>query len=336
MELADALRILARSRHFEGAELDLALSYVGCARSAGPGGAAPAAADPDAAGDEPGAGAPADDALLTRGRTDGWSLLSDAELDAAAVDWDDTARGPGEPGGAPGPHGRRPGARHRRARTPDPRHITPFVLDGDRVPAPAPRYDPVPPPLPADAPAPASATHSVIDPRTAATTLHTLLKRPVRGAEIDVDELVRQLALALPVTRAPRLEQDQTGPPLHLLYDTSLLIGPYAGDVRQLVLLVQGLFAAGGLQVRAFRGSLRGGCGSGPVWTWRPFQIPARPSTVLLISGSFGDNLPQRGRELEEFTAELQRKGHHARVLWLGDPPGLREAGRTTWRVIRT
>jgi hypothetical protein len=164
--------------------------------------------------------------------------------------------------------------------------------------------------------------------------MHSLLKRPAQSTEIDVEALVRRLALALPITDTPRLKRTMTVPPMHLLYDTSLLIGPYADDVQQLVRLAGALFGAEVLVIRAFRKSLRGGCGSGPIWTWQPFRLPLRPATVVFISGSFGGDLQTRVRELDEIVGELERRRHDARVLWFGDPPARRGSMRS-WRMIR-
>lgn len=329
MELTDALKILAARRHFD--DLDLALRYVGCVRSE-------ELADtpvPTTFRTDEQVNEPTDNDLAPRSRMDGWSMLPDTELDAAAEDAehsqnDETARTS---------HQRRRVRRRRHTAETGTKFVVPFLLEAaDQQPSSAPpRYDSVPFPKQHDFGAQASTTAlPEIDPRTAESTMYSLLKRPTRSTAIDVDELVRQLALAIPVTNAPRLERNLTRPPMHLLYDTSLLIGPYADDVSNLVAIARGLFDAGVLEIRAFRGTLHGGCGSGPVWTWRSFQVPSRSSTVIIISGSFGTDLLTRVRELGEATSELERKGHHACVLWFGNPPGLSDRSRRSWRVIRT
>lgn len=326
MELADALKILAARRHFD--DLDLALRYVGCVRSDEPlDSPFPATFVMNEQVSEP-----APDNLPPPSKIDGWSMLTDAQLDAAAEGAETEARDQAD---RPEKHRR---VRRRRATGADIRFVVPFVLEADaQEPPPPPRYDSVPFPKKKDLRVETSPdTYPEINPRTAESTMQSLLKRPTRSAEIDVDELGRQLALAIPVKNLPRLERNLTSPPMHLMYDTSLLIGPYAGDVKYLVEIARGMFDSGVLEIRAFRGTLRGGCGSGPIWTWRPFRIPSHTSTVIIVSGSFGTDLQGRVSELGQVITELERKGHHVRVLWLGSPPELSDRSRRSWRVIRT
>jgi hypothetical protein len=336
MELSDALKVLASRHHFE--DLDLALRYVGCTRSDAA--SRPGQPDPEAASTSTGDSLPleATDDELVQQRIDGWSLANERDLDAAIRDADaeeTQARDP-QPGPATRPqHGHNPATRHQPTREPA-RFVVPMLLIGEEPPqGPAPFYASVK--LSKQGSRQRTVrSNSVINPRTAATAMHSLLERPARSSEIDVNALVQRLSLALPITSTPRLARAMAVPRMHLLYDTTLLIGPYADDVQQLARLARGLFDSDALDIWAFRKSLHGGCGQGPIWTWAPFRFPAQPTTMVFISGSFGGDLDDRARELDELTGQLERKGHHARVLWLGTPPGQRRSMERSWRVITT
>ncbi|WP_147268772.1 hypothetical protein [Sphaerisporangium album] len=335
-------------RHFD--DLDLALALVGCVRSDGEPGPPPLT-EPEGRRPDEGTRPPAahmsHDDLPHRERLDGWSLLTDAELEAAAREADDDG-GPDpdtEPGADPGAGrghdgdaGRgRKGKKRVRSYVPRPdtyQYIIPMMLEpADDEPLRIPEYQSVPPP---GDPAPrASSAYPAIYPRTSKATMHALMKRRTQSTDIDVEALVHRLSLNLPITETPRLKRDLTAPPMRLLYDTSLMIGPYADDVRHLLGLARALFDPGVLKIRAYRDSLSWGCGDGPVWTWRPFRVPHRPSTMVFVSGGFGGDLRARVRELERVAGELERKGHRAFVLWLGDPPGAGAVNPALWRVIR-
>jgi len=344
MELSDALKIIAARDHFD--DLDLALRYVGCIRSdVAPQPAVPGTKVTSTAGKALGESRPeADDDLLVQQRVDGWSLVNEQDLEAAIRDAEAGAAQPedtqalsrGRPGQVAEPRrGRGLASVQKPARAPT-RLIVPMLLTGeDPAEGPTPVYSSVkrrkrvPPPR-------GMRTGSVIHSRTAATTMHSLFERPAQSLEIDVDALIERLALVLPLTSTPRLARNMAVPRMLLLYDTALLIGPYADDVQQLVQLARALFDSDALGIQAFRKSLRSGCGHGPIWTWAPFQFPAQPTTMVFISGCFGGDLDDRVRELDELVAELERKGHHARVLWLGTPPGRRPLMERSWRVITT
>ncbi|MFF4209699.1 hypothetical protein ACFYZE_10190 [Streptomyces sp. NPDC001796] len=320
-ELADALKIVAMRSHFD--DLDLALRYVGCVRSTEPSEVVPPADIPPVGADE--LDYPEfEDSVPRSAAADGWAQLSEAELEEVARE----AKA-GEDGG-------RRRQRHRSGPNDTKAYVIPLVLEPtEEQEQPAPAYTSVAPPRPASR-SRSTAARSAINPRTGKATMHALLKRSAESAEIDVDAVVQRLALALPVNVAPRVKRNLTVPPMHLLYDTSLLIGPYADDVRHLVGLARSLFDADYLEVRAYRNTIRGGCGSGPVWTWGPFRFPRVPATVVFITGSFGGDLTARVRELQEIVSELERKGHHACVLWLGEPPRPAEGTLRSWRMIRT
>jgi hypothetical protein len=347
MELSDALKILTARRHFE--DLDLALGFVGCVRLG-------AAADEVARSpDPPPVASPEEDDwsqsaenVLPRARVDGWSMAADRDLDAATRQAErreiatplpsDTSDAAGDTEAvAITPEVIRD--RTRRAAQDQPRDgfIVPMLLEPVEDEAEdlggVPAYRSVA--LRRNSPqSRARATNSVINPRTAMTTMHSLLERPAQSSQIDVDALVRRLSLLLPITDTPRLSRDMAVPPMHLLYDTSLLIGPYAEDLQQLVWLARALFGEEVLEIRAFRKSLHGGCGRGPIWTWTPFRFPAHPATMMFISGSFGADLEARVRELEEIIKELEKRGHHGQVLWLGAPPIQDPSMARSWRIL--
>jgi hypothetical protein len=338
VELSDALKILAVRSHFD--DLDLALRYVGCTRS-------DTASPPAVAGQET-TGPLADelrleaaDNELVQQRIDGWFLANEGDLDAAVRDAETTQDGDSQasdpeprPTARPRP-GLDPATKHQPARAAA-RFIVPMLLTGEEPPeGPAPVYASVKQRslVPFQ---PRTGINSVINPRTAATAMHSLLERPAQSSEIDVNALIQRLSLVLPITSTPRLSRNMAVPRMYLLYDTTLLIGPYADDVQQLVQLARALFDSDALDIQAFRKSLHSGCGHGPIWTWTPFRFPAQPTTMAFISGSFGGDLADKARELNEVIAELERKGHHARVLWLGTPPVHRPSMERSWRVITT
>jgi hypothetical protein len=150
--------------------------------------------------------------------------------------------------------------------------------------------------------------------------VHGLVQRRVPSKRIDVDEVVRLLAEGEPLKRIPVLLRSKVALPIQLIYDVGLFAGPFGLDLRAFLEVVR-LASVPGLECLAFRYSIAHGCGQGPAWRWQRYRIPSRTTSVLLISGGYGDDTRGRVREFDRLMATLHRHGHQTRAVWFGDLP---------------
>ncbi|MFH8417070.1 hypothetical protein [Streptomyces collinus] len=164
--------------------------------------------------------------------------------------------------------------------------------------------------------------------------MHRLLLRRVPGRRIDVDRIVRRLAQGEAVTRLPVLPRSKVALPIQVVHDIGLYAGPFGLDLRALLDVVR-FSSVPGVELLAFRHSLAGGCGTGPVWRWRAYRVPSRASCVLLISGGCGPDPVGRAREFHHLMASLNRRGHHARAVWFGKLPAQAGPLRPEHWVVR-
>ena len=165
--------------------------------------------------------------------------------------------------------------------------------------------------------------------------MHELLVRRVPGHRIDVDRIVRLISEGIALRTIPLLPRSKVALPIQLVYDVGLFAGPLGLDLRAFLEAVKAE-SGPGLDRLAFRYRSSDGCGAGPAWEWRQYQIPSRASSVVLVSGNYGADVASRVAEFHWLMAELRRRGHNARAVWFGDMPDERGPLRREQWLVRS
>lgn len=113
------------------------------------------------------------------------------------------------------------------------------------------------------------------------------------GTVIDVDELVRLAANARPILELPMLPWPSSYRGVQLLVDIGEGMEPYHRDQGELASTVADVVGAERVQRRNFRycPTRSEGCGSGPIWTWQPYELPD-PGQPALVLSDFGIGRP--------------------------------------------
>lgn len=316
MTLRDAALILAQQELFE--DLDGALALVGAVLEA------------PAEDYEPGYLAntglfesddQSDDEDWPVQGNDGWSG-AELEADDAAVHG--ARHGSGDRQGDGSGEGSDGGSARPRTPRPQGPGVIARVLDSEPEDEPgsgghAPRsYRSIP--LPGRGLREASREQSGFRMRTLPLTLQSMIRVPLPGLEPDIPAVVERLALAEPLTDVPM--QTRLGQPsqVRVLCELGLRTGPYAEDTELLVRVLHRLYGAERIDLRWFEQSPSLGCGSGPVWTWRPCETPAATeATVLVTSGvPSGRSSPDA---VHEFAAGLATHGAAVCTVLLGPGP---------------
>ncbi|MFI2284933.1 hypothetical protein [Nocardia beijingensis] len=315
MEIRSALQVIAYRRHFD--DLELALRFAGCGLSDEPRAerqpTTPASAETEPPESE------FFEAASMANPADGWSLLTEDDVEETIRDT--TAKKRLEVTTMGGKGG-------------SPRQLVPIILPSEEGSPPVTGYRHIPLPSP-PATQPTARAGEYQHTRAISSMISTILRRDATTNVLDTDKIVEKLALAMPIIDPPLLQRPRTKRPIRVLYDISLSIGPFAGDISDLLMLIYHLLTENEIRFEAFRSSVLHGCGSGPVWSWRPFEPLREECTYVFISGSFGADFVTRAAELDEVASELDRRGHAAHVVWFGEPPAMGK-GRSCWRVIRT
>lgn len=315
MEIRSALQVIAYRRHFD--DLELALRFAGCGLSGAPRAerqpTMPASAEMEMTESD------FFEAASMAHTADGWSLLTEDDVEETIRDTTAKKRLEVTTMGGKGR---------------SPRQVVPIILQGEEGSPPVTGYRHIPlPSAPGAQPAARSADHRHT--RSISSMISTILRRDATTSVLDTDKIVERFALAMPIIDPPLLKRPRTKRPIRVLYDISLSIGPFAGDISDLLMLMYHLLTENEIRFEAFRSNVLHGCGAGPVWSWRPFEPLREECTYVFISGSFGADFLARAAELDEVASELNRRGHPAHVVWFGEPPAMGR-GRSYWRVIRT
>ena len=165
--------------------------------------------------------------------------------------------------------------------------------------------------------------------------MRQILRRHVPGKQIDVDEVVRLLAEGRPLRGIPVLRRSKVALPIQVIYDVGLFAGPFGLDLRAALEVIRSV-SVPGVEHLAFRYRVAHGCGEGPVWRWQRYRLPSHKTSVVLISGSYGDDVRGRVREFHRLLAVLHRQGHQPRGLWFGSLPADAAVLRPRHWVART
>ena len=100
----------------------------------------------------------------------------------------------------------------------------------------------------------------------------------------DIDELVTLLARGKPVVEIPRQRAQTLFRGAHVLVDIGEPMEPFAADQEQLVTVIRRVVGEDLVDVRSFRRTPANGCGSGPLWTWSPYQPPRTVLPLVLLT----------------------------------------------------
>ncbi|MET8910611.1 hypothetical protein [Micromonospora sp. NPDC004551] len=316
MTLRDALLIIAHRDRL--ADLDGALALVGVRiddEAVPPAALTPAAADPaDFLGDD------VDDLVHTVAAADGWSVdeVGTAENSFAA---DPGPAAPsGQKGARPGPHRTNGPGRSAPAK---PLGTIAAVLDAQVAPVDDQNLAQLP--QTAHRPVPRSAvarrrTDSAFTVRTLSSTLHSLVRVWRQGTDPDMEAIVTAIATMEPLAQVPTVQRLAPPERICVLCDLQLRSGPYRDDVRFLLRAVRRLFSDGRLEFMSFRGSPARGCGTGPVWTWKPYEARSKfdMTMVVGIGVATREGDPE---DLHRFAMSLMSSGQQVCTVLIGATP---------------
>ncbi|MFI2648505.1 MULTISPECIES: hypothetical protein [Micromonospora] len=316
MTLRDALLIIAHRDRL--ADLDGALALVGVRledQVAPPVARALTAADPaDLLDDDI-------DHHVVGMVADGWS---DDEVGSAertfAEEPGATSPAGGHGAGRPGPAGPRAAGRARGGKPPG---MIAAVVDAQVVPVDDQRAAPLPQtpyrPVPRSAAA-GRRTDPAFAVRTLSSTLHSLVRVWRHGTEPDMDAVVDAIATMEPLTRVPMTRRLGQPDRICVLSDLQLRSGPYRDDVRYLLRTVRRLFSDGRLEFMTFRGSPARGCGTGPVWTWKPYEAHPKFDVTMVVGVGVATREGDPD-DIHRFAMSLMSAGQQVCTVLIGAAP---------------
>jgi hypothetical protein len=193
--------------------------------------------------------------------------------------------GAGAPQGAPGPG---PVAEQASTpvaeRSPRPLRSVRVIVD---APAARPAADflagrdvlPAPPLEESDPPAPAP----LFRPRWERALVAAAISVAAPGGAVDLDEVVRRMARARPITRLPLRQRPSLRQGAHVLIDTGKAMLAFFDDRRLLAANLRRVVGTDRTTVARFVGTPARGAGSGAAADWAPF-VPAPGRPVVLVS----------------------------------------------------
>jgi hypothetical protein len=163
--------------------------------------------------------------------------------------------------------------------------------------------------------------------------IRRVLLRSVPGKLVDVGKVVLLLAEGKPLKRIPTLPRFKVSPAIQVVYDVGLFAGPYGLDLHALIEAIR-LAGATDMERLAFRHRIAHGCGTGPAWDWEQYRAPAHETTIVLVSGGYGDDVYGRVSEFQQLMSSLHRHGHPVHAIWFGDIPQSSQLTPHRW-IIR-
>ena len=101
---------------------------------------------------------------------------------------------------------------------------------------------------------------------------------------IDVPALVERMARGETIEELPRLPVPSLRRGVQILVDRGEGMQPFARDQRELVHALIRIVGKSLVKSLAFQACPKRKAGSGPVWTWRPYEPPSPGTPVLLLS----------------------------------------------------
>jgi len=113
------------------------------------------------------------------------------------------------------------------------------------------------------------------------------LSTPAAYGPLDVSQLVERMARGELVKELPRLPLRSLRRGVQILLDRGEGMQPYARDQRELVRALGRIVGSSLVTSAQFIGCPTRKVGSGPVWTWRPYEPPG-PGTPLLLLSDLG------------------------------------------------
>jgi hypothetical protein len=142
--------------------------------------------------------------------------------------------------------------------------------------------------------------------------LRAAFARPFASGTLDVRRATERVArgrLPLPL---PWKRHWSAPAGSHLLLDIGAGMQPFAADQADVTLAAQRVLGRGALHVERFRQvpTRPAGTGSGAIWTWRPYRLPAPRTSIVIVTdlglgGPLPDTAPASPSEWIELFAAL-------------------------------
>jgi hypothetical protein len=100
----------------------------------------------------------------------------------------------------------------------------------------------------------------------------------------DIDALVTLLARGKTIVAIPRQPALTLMHGAHVLVDIGDSMEPFAADEEQIVAAMRRFVSDDLVTTMSFRGTPARGCGSGPLWTWHPYEASRAMVPIVLLS----------------------------------------------------
>jgi len=124
----------------------------------------------------------------------------------------------------------------------------------------------------------------LFEPRWVRDIIVSMLATAAPLGDYDIDALLTLLADAKPIVDIPRQRVRTLSRGAHLLVDVGEPMEPFAADQDRLVGDILRIVGKDLVDVLSFRRTPAFGCGSGPLWTWKPYQVPRTVLPLVVIS----------------------------------------------------
>jgi hypothetical protein len=124
----------------------------------------------------------------------------------------------------------------------------------------------------------------LFEPRWVRDIIVSMLATAAPLGDYDIDALLALLADAKPIVDIPRQRVRTLSRGAHLLVDVGEPMEPFAADQERLVTEILRIVGEDLVDVLSFRRTPAIGCGSGPLWTWKPYQTPRTILPLVVIS----------------------------------------------------
>jgi hypothetical protein len=124
----------------------------------------------------------------------------------------------------------------------------------------------------------------LFDPRWTRDIIVNVLSTRAPLGDYDIEALLALLAGAKPIVDIPRQNIRTLSRGAHLLVDIGESMEPFAADQERLVGDIKRIVGHDLVDVLSFRRTPAHGCGSGPLWTWKPYQRPRVLLPLVAIS----------------------------------------------------